>query len=196
MFSRRARALLLTLTGVLACLGGGVGRASTDGADGAHWDVPEVLVRDETGHPDVGRALERAVAAWNEATPRLQLRVVPGEGSGCRGADGEIQVCLTSGEAYAGSATTVEEDGHIASAVVLLELDRVGAYVDAVACHELGHAVGLDHRSSGDTCMRERPTVAEPDDEDLRRVRDSHADHHCERRSVASVDGRCFGTLP
>lgn len=143
----------------------------------------------------VRQFLERAVSAWNEATPRLQLRIEPGSGTGCRGADGEIQVCLTRGDGYAGSTQTERTGSHIEGAIVLLDVVRSGRYLAAVVCHELGHAIGLDHRSEGATCMRPAPVVDSPDELDLEHVRSAHQPD-CTDRSILTHNGTCVLVLP
>lgn len=149
-----------------------------------------MLVRDETGSASVGAALEAAVASWNEATPDLQLRLGPGTGSGCRGDAGEIQVCLTESTEYAGHARRSDVGGHISGAVVMIDVRRSGPNVHAVACHELGHALGLGHRDEGSTCMRVAPVVDRPDQADLDRVRAAHEDT-CRTRGLIEHNGNC-----
>jgi hypothetical protein len=160
-----------------------------------HWDQRVVVLRDETGSADVRASLERATAAWNDATETLQLRVEPGTGTGCRGADGEVQVCLTRSDGYAGSTQTDRSGSHLRSAVVLIDVVRSGRHAPAVVCHELGHALGLDHRSEGDTCMRPAPVVAAPDETDLRRVRSAH-EADCSDRSILTHNGACVVVMP
>ena len=190
MQHRRTGAVLI---GLLLLLVGAPARAHE--ANVSHWDQQIVVVRDETGSADLRAALEHAIAAWNEATPRLQLQVEPGTGTGCRGGAREVQVCLTRSDRYAGSAQTERNGAHIRGAVVLIDAVRSGSHLRAVVCHELGHALGLDHRSDGETCMRPAPVVASPDDIDLEQVRIAHQPD-CANRSLLTHNGRCVLVLP
>ena len=162
---------------------------------GQHWNRQSVQLRDESGDPRVREALLDAATAWNQATPELQLTVVDGVGSGCRGADGEVQVCLTRSDDAAATTERHGEGGHIRRAEILIDAVRSGGHLRAVACHEVGHAVGVGHRDSGATCMLRAPTIDRPDEADLRTVRDAHAGSGCERRSLATHNGRCLVPL-
>lgn len=181
---------LTAVVGLLAPSAAGAHATSTD-----HWDVPVVIVRDETGATEVRSSLERSVADWNGATPTVQLRIEPGTGTGCVRAAGEIRVCLTRSDGYAGETTTSHDGSHITSATVLIDGIRSGRHLGAVVCHELGHALGLDHRDDGSTCMRPAPTVTTPDQADRDAVRDAHAPD-CSKRSLITHNGRCLLTSP
>lgn len=166
-------------------------RAHSTTAD--HWDVPVVVVRDETGDAALRSHLERSVGEWNRATPAVQLRVEAGAGTGCASAAGEIRVCLTRSDGYAAETTTTHDGSHITSATVLVDAVRSGRYLEAVVCHELGHALGLGHRDEGTTCMRPAPTVTTPDQADREAVRAAHTPD-CSKRSLITHNGRCLLT--
>jgi hypothetical protein len=82
---------------------------------------------------------------------------------------GEILVCAWDGFApgVAGSARLyLDGNGHIQGATVLFDPRYHGDQLMSILCHEVGHALGLDHRSSGQTCMREHVGYTEPDGHD------------------------------
>lgn len=164
----------------------------------AHWRVRTVTIRDETGSSAHRQALEHAAWVWSAAGAKITLKVVDGAGGGCaEPAAGSITVCGYTSARSAGEATTTVVDGHIERAVVRLELhDLTAEHLRAVACHEIGHALGLDHREGGTTCMTSPPTSTEPDEHDLRAVRAAHAHddpaRRCEGAHLVRVGSFCL----
>lgn len=149
-----------------------------------HWRIRSITIRDEIGSDAHRQALEHAAWVWASAGSDLALKVVDGTGDGCGDApDGSITVCGYTSSRSAGAATTTVVQGHIERAVVHLELYGLTTkHLRAVACHEIGHALGLDHRESGTTCMTSPPTSTEPDEHDLQAVRAAHAHEDPARR--------------
>lgn len=162
-----------------------------------HWGPRAVVVRDETGRADTGAALRHAVDAWDAAEADLELTVRPGNGNGCGDPPlGEIAVCGYD-SSDAGEARRWIVDGHIVRAAVLIDADGLRPeYLRGVSCHELGHALGLDHREAGRTCMAGRPSSETPDQHDRDALRVGHDHRHgedsCDGRHAARIGRTCY----
>jgi hypothetical protein len=143
-----------------------------------HWRDRSITVVDEVvRHLRPGRA--HLPRKWREARNKvlaefnatgvvtLQLVVEPAPGTchplerSYEDADaataGTIRFCRTfdRSSAYGGWAYWRRDpDGHIAAAVVVVN-GRTGGRL--ILCHELGHALGLDHRSQSTSCMSGGP---------------------------------------
>jgi len=173
----------------------------------AHWDVRTVVVRDETGFADYHRAIEHAVNQWNAAGASVQLRLADGRGRGCDRPEGaEIPICRhdLSGST-AGEARLWIAGEHIQAASILMDasphrFDELAA----IACHELGHALGLGHTSRHTSCLTPTIHSTTPDDEDRRNlaVKYGHADEptptsdSCGRTTLVRAGTVCLGVPP
>jgi hypothetical protein len=183
---RRAAAVIAAvLTAALSLTLSVSARADDSDMATAHWAARTVVVRDETGFADYHRAIEQAVNQWNAAAASIQLQLAGGLGRGCENPQGaEIPVCRSdlSGN-RAGETRLWFAGGHVDAASVLMDASpHPFDQLVAIACHELGHALGLDHDSRASSCLT--PTIGSttPDDQDRHDLRvrydHVHADGH------------------
>lgn len=113
--------------------------------------------------------LDPAIAVWSQriyGNP-VRLTAMPGNGAPCQEVEGKIQICNQNfGEdGMTGGTRAYLNDAGVVTAMVIEINDyyfpddwSVAAIEDRqqVICHELGHAIGLDHDTSGEnlgTCM-------------------------------------------
>lgn len=133
---------------------------------GLHWLltpgrsilVVEVVVTTSARWP-----LRAASRQW--ATPHLRLEVV----SSCQPAAPRVVVhehsCGHTG--WVGLTTATADQMSTFHSPVLVQLNDsyglTGSQYQAVACHELGHALGLDHTSRSTSCLQPVPRSPRPD---------------------------------
>jgi hypothetical protein len=168
---------LLAALAVLLAAGAAAPGASADHTSG-HWHDRTVVVRDETGFADHRRALDLAVRQWNAAGAAVRLELASGRGAGCDAPQaGEISVCRADlPPSRAGEARVWKQGDHIVRASVLVRADSWRfEHLVAIACHELGHALGLDHRSERTSCLTATIHSSQPDEHDLADLRAAHA---------------------
>lgn len=187
----------------------------------AHWEAPgttfrTVTVRDATTTPWPGFISEGA-SDWDVGSSKITYQLSAGTG-GCAQAAYEVKVCNLNpqpsqlcGNAVPATPTTrgwvgctytfwdLADKDHF-TAVVLYLNDDVGTYWTTarrahVACHELGHALGLAHRTpETNTCMWDPidPGYQEPDSHDFGQLDSSiylHADNCCAPQEESGLYG-------
>ena len=137
--------------------------------------VRQVAVVDKTGDAFWRARVANGINTWNAAN--TNVRFVHQVGSGpCVLGGGRVEVCLTNG---GGGLTRTSWDSSRRFTGVLITFNRSATqWGDALACHELGHALGLAHRQNGQTssCMTASiyPNQTRPDRMDIDEVRAAH----------------------
>ena len=129
--------------------------------DALHWHStlasPVVVsVHDATGDPVWGQFLRAAASEWNAGVDNFRLDVVTGDADCDTGAGPfTAVVCVrpTSPGTRAETRWYVGDGEHLRFATIHLDPERASAHRQRLACHELGHALGLRHRQSGSSCM-------------------------------------------
>lgn len=139
---RRTLALLLALAALTAAL--------TLHADASthRWDPARIVVSDRTGDAGWQAATRYAVRAWNSTGARITLSWSEG-GAGCQPEGATVPVCRHTmpDSATVGLAHTRTQLGRLVGAYVLVtpRHDLTQVERNAIATHEVGHALGLPH---------------------------------------------------
>ena len=145
--------------------------------NGKHWSGQgerTVRVIDRTGDAALQKKVRSAVAAWDSGATKVKLLYETGSG-GCRLDQKRIEVCQ-GGKSF--TKWSYDSNNHFLGVVVTLSPSMMRKAGDAIACHELGHALGLGHRPSGTSCMTATvsPSQTTPDGHDFATVDAQH--HH------------------
>ena len=167
--------------------------ASADHGSNTHWAVRDVDVVTHFDDPQWHQVLGDAIAGWNAVGANVRFHLVYGAESEDRCGhfdNGTVNVCVIDlPKGYAGlTGWQTEGDGHLGAAYI--NFDNRGWPISDqryLACHELGHALGLYHSSDANSCLTTsswRPT--RPDTHDTDTIRAMYA--HSDRTAQARVD--------
>lgn len=185
--SRRSVQVVIGLVVLLGGLSTFAPSASADHPwNGYHWpsDGRGLAVVNQAGpawNDYIGHTVNkwrRAVAPYATSTfPQgpLAIRYEYGGPPRCDSPGrGEILVCARDRIGPGLTRIYADASGHLYGATVLFDPRYSGDALMSILCHEVGHALGLDHRSAGETCMRHHVEYTEPDDHDVQQIAAGH----------------------
>ncbi len=141
-------------------------------AHAAHWKGRSVSIVANTDAA-WGASVQRAAAQWSAGVVRVLFAQGPADGP-CTFADPGIVCAGNYGPVlWAGTTqTTVTSRGVIQSSFTRFNSYWSNIPRDHLACHEIGHVLGLQHSTDMASCMNPGSPVGQPAQSDFDRLRD------------------------
>ena len=153
--------------------------ASASHGNGLHWIRPtsnmlrNVTVVDRTGSAGWASAIQHAIGAWNAGLNTVELVYAEGSTGGCALGNRRIEICLGG---VSKASWSYNSYSHLTGAVITFYTGHSSA-AKAISCHEIGHTLGLRHRTdSTSSCMTSRVSATQirPTQHDFENVDAQH----------------------
>jgi hypothetical protein len=162
---------------------------------GGHWNLglnPLIHFIDSTTSSWDG-VVAAAGAEWSQSDA-LDVVIDPGDDSKktrrrCSPADGAVRVCnfKYGNTGWVGLTVAVIKGKHFVRVAVKFNETYLGKKNRKVACHEMGHGLGLAHRSTPRSCMKQGAAKKHPDGHDYKMLRKIY--DHAHAKGTAADDG-------
>jgi hypothetical protein len=184
--------LVLVLLGLAAVL---VPKAGANHPSGFHWKRsvnPFTVDMVDSSAPGWSDDVRKAATRWSERSTVLDINLIDGAvQTDCAHINGRVHICSgVYGGSWAGLTTYRIQGKHILSATVKLDNSALSA-ARAVACHEIGHALGLGHREQSEQSSCLTPSVSasqrKPDGHDFRMLKRIY--RHLDGIAATTSDG-------
>lgn len=146
-------------------------RSASAGHVFSHWGQRTLALADRTGDPGWQAATRRAADLWTAVGADVRLTWSEG-GVGCEASSDVIPICRDNLRRGWKGVAEVHHGGHIVRARIRFDdRDFSQAQKDNIACHEVGHVLGLHHSRSAASCLTGRSSSTVPDAHDVEMLR-------------------------